>query len=76
MMCDVLDEPTVADLIAGSIKVRATCANEECNHARTIDPARVCFHPSGVLSRLGLVLRCRECGSTGMATRVARPDEM
>jgi len=67
-------EPTVADLIASKSRVRATCV--ACAHSRIIDPARVCFHPAGVVSRLGRVLRCRQCGRQGMVTRVALPHEV
>lgn len=69
-------EPTVADLIASKAKVRATCIKVGCAHSRIIDPARVCFHPSGTVSRLGRVLRCRDCGTLGMATRVAFQHEV
>lgn len=71
----LLDEPTVADLISAKLRVRATCINPRCAHSRIIDPARVCFHPAGTVSRLGRVLRCRVCGETGMATRAAKPTE-
>lgn len=75
-MTAVLDaESTVADLVARHMLVRATCTTVGCAHSRLIDPARVCFHPAGTVSRLGRVLRCRGCGRQGMATRAAFPHE-
>lgn len=75
-MGPVIDrEMTVAEMVEGGILVRATCPNPECSHSRVINPARVCFHPAGTVTRLGLVLRCRDCGRQGMVTRVAMDHE-
>lgn len=57
----------VGDVLAGNVRLRATCA---CGHSAHVDPEalRRRFPPTEMLKHVERYVRCRQCGRYGTAS--------